>query len=97
MDWLTRDQVKEEIVKQALKRVADFDEAQDWESFDFSNFHSFHKRTFINEASFLTISMGYDIFLTVDKLDGRTIGEFIDYVVEKQRIPLNVQGKVDLS
>lgn len=97
MNWLTREQVKEEVVKPALKRVADFDESKNWDGFDFSNFHGFHKWVFINEVSFLMNMKGYDIFLSVAKLDGRTIDQFIDYVVEKQRISLNPPRSVVLS
>ena len=97
--WLTREEIKEDIVKPALKRVADFDETQDWTAFDFSGFHTFHKWAFINEVAYLMNIKGYDIFLTIDKIkEGQTISQFIDYVWEKQRIPLKSRApKVKLQ
>lgn len=90
LKWLTKEEVKEQIVKPALKRVADFDESKDWTAFDFSGFHTFHKWAFINEVAYLMNIKGYDIFLSLDKIkENQTISQFIDYVWEKQRIPLN--------
>jgi len=95
MSWLTRDQIKNEVVKPALKRVADFDESGNWESFDFSNFHDFHKKAFINEVSFLMNMQSFDIFLSNDDLEGRTLSQFIDHVNKNQSKALK-QEKVVL-
>lgn len=99
LTWLTREQVKDDIVRPALKRVADFDESQDWTVFGFSRFHTFHKWAFINEVAYLMNIKGYDIFLSVDKLkEDQTVGQFIDYIRKKQRIPLESrEPKVDLQ
>lgn len=91
MGFLNKDQI-EEIVKGALKAVADFDGSIN--AYEFTHFHDKHKTEFlnklkelINKSAFYKIdgtinpNMYYDVPLSMGKINSwNTLQDCIDYI-----------------
>jgi len=82
MAWLKRDEIKS-IVGKSLKEVADFN--GDFEVFDFSKFHDYHKQVFINTIAAELAKKGFSVTLSREKLKTfNNIKALIDYIVANQ-------------
>ena len=83
----TRDLARE-IVRKALKRVADFRDTDDIEQFTFEDFQDYHKKKFLTALKLETNSVKsenkyYDIVLNQTSMDRwNTICDCIDYLEE---------------
>ena len=82
MPLLTRIQVKNLIVKPALKAVADFD--SDFENFTFDHFHDFSKTIFVTKLSENLSENGYDVLLSDSEVGKwNTFSDCIDYIYDE--------------
>ena len=108
MAFLTRNQIKE-IVKKALKEVADF--TGDIENYDFKHFHEFHKKVFItklksfvNEGPYYkrsgetTKDRYYDVPLSIGIFNTwNTITDCINFIYDNHTIKKRNPNKIKLS
>jgi hypothetical protein len=84
-------EVAEDIVKQALELVADFSD-DDFKQFRFERFKDFHRTVFLDAVKVMVMAVArdeeshYDIILTEANLSGKSVGEFIQFLVEERSI-----------
>jgi len=78
-----------DIVTEALKEVADFQDDADIEGFSFQHFHDFHKKVFATTLKKEVLNVKndefhYDIVLNENIIENwDTLGDCVDYIREE--------------